>query len=346
MSGFFGKLKPYSGAYHPSEYQRYSRGGGTALGTLGKAFAYKRPKMLSDGGTADDSSDPIEQIDAALASPQQQRQPSMGEQMLRLNKEWGGGPEGVSQRFAGGSPYDIARTSADLEQLDSDSLDKIDKAAAKLDDTVNDELESKEPGLAEGGGVDAFTKFWQRAAAIQGRARGGGIAQADKYLRQDIGGSGIHPELMPDYNRPVDNGPDNDLAQGLSTPLGGTDDQVPVKPRQGSRGTGSARAGSTVNKNPYATPLPDGHDLPPSASTKYRAKPNVTAAWTGRQRNPKGMHIKAPHSGEGLVLNVHLSNVGPHAVSLTHSGGVKMAERNLQSDARPAINPFQWGKSG
>jgi len=52
MSGFFGKLKPYTGAYHPSVYQRYSRGGGAGWGTLGKAFAYKRPPMLSDGGTS------------------------------------------------------------------------------------------------------------------------------------------------------------------------------------------------------------------------------------------------------------------------------------------------------
>jgi transcription elongation factor len=64
--GFFGPLKPFTGAYHHSVYQRYSpqryspqryspqrysRGGGgeNAVGTLGKAFAYKRPGF-SDGG--------------------------------------------------------------------------------------------------------------------------------------------------------------------------------------------------------------------------------------------------------------------------------------------------------
>jgi hypothetical protein len=49
-NGFFGKLpKPYTGSYHPSVY---ARGGGAALGTLGKAFAYKKPQ-LANGGNID-----------------------------------------------------------------------------------------------------------------------------------------------------------------------------------------------------------------------------------------------------------------------------------------------------
>ena len=67
------------------------------------------------------------------------------------------------------------------------------------------------------------------------------------------------------------------------------------------------------------------------------------------QRTPKGLKINAPHSGEGLLMNIHLSPVGPHALSLTHGGGVnveRMAERNLQSDARmPATNPFRIWQS-
>jgi hypothetical protein len=74
----------------------------------------------------------------------------------------------------------------------------------------------------------------------------------------------------------------------------------------------------------------------------------MTPAWKNRpypvaQRTQKGLRINAPHSGEGLVMNIHLSDVGPHALSLTHSGGVnveRMADRNLQADARPT-NPFQ-----
>jgi hypothetical protein len=86
MSGSFGKMpKPYTGAYHPSVYAKYSRGGGTALGTLGKAFAYKR-SAFDAGGAADDSGpygDPIQQIDAAL-SQQQQHQPGLQERAFTL----------------------------------------------------------------------------------------------------------------------------------------------------------------------------------------------------------------------------------------------------------------------
>jgi hypothetical protein len=333
-NGFFGALTPHTGAYHPSVYAKYSRGGGAGWGTLGRAFAYKRPTQLSDGGAADDNGpygDPIDQIDAALSQQQQrQRQPSMGEQMLSFNKEWGGGPEGVSQRFSGGSPYDIARATGDLSQLDADSADKIAKQAEKLDDTVSDELESKEPGL--------------------NYARGGNVSQqlADRHLRQNIGSNGIRPaEGMHDYDRPPQNSANND-PYSHGTAARGSGDQLPLKSRQGSRGTGFARGGA-MNKNPYATPLPDGHGLPPSISTKHRAKPRVTAAWETkpyavqqRTRVGNGMHIAAPHSGEGLVLNVHLSPVGPHALSLTNSGGVNvetMAQRGLQADARPT-NPF------
>jgi hypothetical protein len=45
-AGFFGPLKPFTGTYHPSVY---ARGGGAALGTLGKAFAYKRPQLAQGG---------------------------------------------------------------------------------------------------------------------------------------------------------------------------------------------------------------------------------------------------------------------------------------------------------
>src|SRR5262249_50078103 len=53
-NGFFGALPTYTGAYHPSVYKR---GGGMAAGTLGKAFAYKKPQLASGGsvtGTGND----------------------------------------------------------------------------------------------------------------------------------------------------------------------------------------------------------------------------------------------------------------------------------------------------
>jgi hypothetical protein len=49
--------------------------------------------------------------------------------------------------------------------------------------------------------------------------------------------------------------------------------------------------------------------------------------------------IHVQHPGGGLVMSIHLSDVGPHA------GGVnveRMVQRNLQSDApMPATNPFE-----
>jgi len=50
-AGFFGPLKPYTGPYHPSVYKR---GGGMAAGTLGKAFAYKRPQLANGGMPTED----------------------------------------------------------------------------------------------------------------------------------------------------------------------------------------------------------------------------------------------------------------------------------------------------
>src|SRR5262249_29392254 len=152
---------------------------------------------------------------------------------------------------------------------------KIAKDAEKLDDTVSDELESKEPGLNYARGGKAFQNFWNTARQI--RARGGNVAQrwADHYLRQDIGGNGIRPDPMPAYDQAPRNDPDNHLQLGQTPPLGGEGDQLPVKQRKG-RGA-FARGGLTMNKNPYASPAPDG--VPPSIAVKHRAAPNPMAAW-------------------------------------------------------------------
>jgi hypothetical protein len=82
----------------------------------------------------------------------------------------------------------------------------------------------------------------------------------------------------------------------------------------------------------------------------------MTPAWKDRpypvaQRTSKGLKIQAPHSGEGLVMHIHLSPVGAHAISLHsgpegYTGGVdasrmvqRAAERRLASDARPTPFP-------
>jgi hypothetical protein len=109
-AGFFGPIASYSGAYDPSVYRKYSRGGGSqnAAGTLAKAFAYKRP-VFSDGGAADDPHDSdIQNIETAT-QPSQPRRPGQVEGMMQAMNQWGQGPSGVSHRFANAGLYDIQR---------------------------------------------------------------------------------------------------------------------------------------------------------------------------------------------------------------------------------------------
>jgi len=60
--GYFGPLASFNGHYHPSVYAKYSRGGGSenATGTLGKSFAYKRPK-LAQGGNVTETQNPYKE---------------------------------------------------------------------------------------------------------------------------------------------------------------------------------------------------------------------------------------------------------------------------------------------
>jgi hypothetical protein len=250
----------------------------------------------------------------------------MGEQYLKFDQQWGGGPEGVSQRFSGGSPYDIARASDDLSQLDEDTREKVAKYAEKAQDEINDQLEAKEPGL--------------------NYARGGNVSQqqADKFLPQDIGSNGIHPaEGMHDYDQPPQNSANNDpFSHGVSAR--GSGDQWPVRSRRGNRGT-FARGGA-MNKNPYANPADPG--LPPSISVKHRAAPRITRAWEGKPRVGK-LHVAAPHSGEGLVMYIHLGPVGMQFRSNTVAAeSMSSAWLNVAyrvTPHMPATNPLQSGPS-
>jgi hypothetical protein len=163
-NGFFGAMTPYIGPYHHSVYAKYSRGGGSenAAGTLGKAFAYKRPRF-SDGGAADDA-DPydsdIQNIEAAT-QPSQPRRPGQVEGMMQAINQWVQGPSGISQRFANSGLYDIQRASASLqESVDPDTADKIQKYTDKITDKAA-AADPDTPGLpplkqrAQGGNVMA-----------------------------------------------------------------------------------------------------------------------------------------------------------------------------------------------
>jgi hypothetical protein len=103
--------------------------------------------------------------------------------------------------------------------------------------------------------------------------------------------------------------------------------------------------------------------LPPAQRRAYESQARfakggaakMTPAWRDRpfaaHKNGSGLKIHAPHSGEGLVMNIHLSNVGPHAISFHsgpdgYNGGVdssrmvqRQASHALQSDARPTPFP-------
>jgi len=128
-------------------------------------------------------------------------------------------------------------------------------------------------------------------------------------------------------------------------------------------------SGKKTSRNNYAAQIePTGHAetkrrngadedyLTPAQRRAYESQARfakggaakMTPAWRDRpypvaQRTPKGLKIHAPHSGEGLVMNIHLSDV--HAISLHsgpdgYSGRVnveRMAARGLQSDAHPQM---------
>jgi hypothetical protein len=101
--------------------------------------------------------------------------------------------------------------------------------------------------------------------------------------------------------------------------------------------------------------------LPPAQRRAYEAHERfrrggaakVTPAWqdlpahvTQRLKVGSGApRIHVEHSGEGLVLNLHLSPVGDHALNLSHTGGVNAdwvrnaASHALHADARPV--PFR-----
>ena len=120
-------------AYHPSVYKR---GGGAAAGTLGKAFAYKRPQF-DDGGSVD-FDDPV------FNQPQQQpRQPGLQERVFKFqaNKD---------QLYAG-SPFNTAMNTAALEQLSDrykqESMYLGDLSKAKID--VAQGMEGEEEKDAE-----------------------------------------------------------------------------------------------------------------------------------------------------------------------------------------------------
>ena len=79
------------------------------------------------------------------------------------------------------------------------------------------------------------------------------------------------------------------------------------------------------------------------------AKMSPASAWQNRPphikrrlaRGSGAPKIHVEHPGGGLVMSIHLSDVGPHAISLGHSGGVnvaRMAEHKLRSDAHMASN--------
>jgi hypothetical protein len=315
-NGYFGALTPYTGAYHPSVYRKYSRGGGPVGGgyRLGNAFAYKRPQF-DDGGAVDDTDAQIQNTLQQFAPQQQQRQPGQVESMMRAMQQWGQGPSGVSQRFANPGLYDIQRASYELQQTtDPDTADKIQGHTDKILKVAAADPDTPPlPSLkrAQGGNVAASVQ----RAPHKYRKPPHNNANNDRHQGHSAGRDAISytwGKVSPRFQN-----------QGAEiTPHGHNE----VTPRKRAHGGGCScwRCGGRFAKGG-------------AAITAWKDRPYPVA-----QRTANGLKINAPHSGEGLILDIHLSDVGPHALSLTHSGGVnveRMADRSLQADARPT-NPF------
>jgi hypothetical protein len=330
-AGFFGPLETFRGKYHPSVYAKYSRGGGyqNGVGTLGKAFAYTRPKF--SGGGAADNSDPtaFDSSDPIFNQPRQQpRRPGQVEGALQAIQQWGQGPEGVSQRFANPGLWDIERASDSLQRtVDSDTADKIQKHTDKIADEVA-------PGLP----------------SPKQRAKGGNVA------------SGIESNARKYQKRPA-NSANNDPHSGYQAARGAGDYSFgPVTSRFSNEGAEITPHGHGEVKRRGG----EGEDYLPSAQRRAYERDSrfarggqakMTPVWKDRpfavSQNTKvgnGLKIHAPHSGSGLVMNIHLSDVGPHAISFHsgpegYSGGVnleRMASHAMQADDRSqAFHPFQ-----
>jgi hypothetical protein len=134
--------------------------------------------------------------------------------------------------------------------------------------------------------------------------------------------AGKMSERFNPYKRPPHNNAGNDYHQG----------------RMAAKGGGSYSWGkmSPRFQNEGAEIQPHGHnEVTPRRRAhgggcscwrcgRFAKGGQVTPAWKDRpypvaQRTSKGLKINAPHSGEGLVMHIHLSDVGPHAISF-HSG--------------------------
>jgi len=260
---------------------------------------------------------------------------------MKAINQWGQGPSGVSQRFANPGLYDIQRASYELQQnVDPDTAEKLQKQTNKM---IDDAQDSDTPGLPS-----------------LKRAQGGNVVATKQSER-------FNP-----YKRPPHNNAGNDYHQGYQVARGSGDyssgkmsprfsnQSAEIQPHGHNGATPRRRARGGKATEDYAGGGQAEDYLSPAQRRAYESQSRfakggaakMTPAWKDcpypvTQRTPKGLKIHAPHSGEGLVMNIHLSDVGPNALSLRHSGGVnveRMAQRNLQSDARmPATNPFQQG---
>jgi len=59
-----------------------------------------------------------------------------------------------------------------------------------------------------------------------------------------------------------------------------------------------------------------------AASTPETVLNVSVKTWQGRLAQPSRIHV--PHSGQGLVMTIHLNDVGEHAISLGNSGAVNV----------------------
>src|SRR5262249_55902719 len=137
-------------------------------------------------------------------------------------------------------------------------------------------------------------------------SRGGGhtvarLGPGFAYTRPKLaaGGNvtGTGNDVLPEYDETPRNGPDNDPGSGYQTARGSNDySWGKVSPRFQNNG---------------AEIEPHGHG---ETTRRNGQGEDYLSQGSGA---PK---IHAEHSGSGLVLNIHLSDVGPHAITLGDNG--------------------------
>ena len=201
------------------------------------------------------------------------------------------------------------------------------------------------------GPLKPYTGAYHPSVYKRGGAALGTLGKPLAYKKPQLaaGGNVTGNDVLPRYTKQPPNNASNDSGSTY----------------QSARGSNDYSWGKKTSRNNHAAQIePTGHSettrrsgmtddyLTPAQRRAYESQARfakggkITPAWTDRPYHVKqrmahsnSPRIHAEHSGEGLVLNIHLSDVGPHAITLGHSGGVD-ASRMVQRQASHALQSY------